>query len=316
VLDLKTPAGRAAVKALAAQADVVVENFRPGLAEKLGLGYDELKAINPALIYCSITGFGRTGPDRDRPALDQVVQAVSGLMQITGTEESGPLKTGFPFSDLVTALLATIGIQHAVIARGTSGVGQRVDLSMLDASVFSLVPRDIYYDVMKKTPPRMGNAHWDIVPNNVYRTSDGRDIMVITINDKFWKVLATGLGVADMVDDPLYSTKTARLQNRDRLEQRLRDAFASRTLAEWEQRLSAAGAIYGAVRTWDEVFNDPQVVASMIHDVDHAKAGTLRMVGNPLKFSGTPVTIRLAPPQLGEHSASVLSAPEAAWQQR
>ncbi|WP_345817357.1 CoA transferase (plasmid) [Paraburkholderia sp. PREW-6R] len=313
VLDLKTEHGRDMVKALAAEADVLVENFRPGLAEKLGLGYETLQALNPRLIYCSITGFGRDGQDRDRPALDQVVQAESGLMQITGTAQSGPLKTGFPFSDLVTALLATTGILNAVIARHESGVGQRVDLSMLDASIFSIAPRDVYYAATGKTPPRTGNEHWDIVPNNTYATRDGREVMVISINDKFWAILARALGLAEMSTDPLFATKAARLKNRHVLDERLAAAFRTRTLAEWESSLREAGAIYGAVRTWDEVFHDPRVAGKLVHTIDHPAAGPLAVLKNPLQFSATPTAIRRPPPQLGEHTESVLANPSAAW---
>ena len=241
------------------------------------------------------------------------MQAVSGLMQITGTAQSGPLKIGFPFCDLATGLLATIGILAAVASRHETGEGQRVDLSMLDASVFSIVPRDIYYDTTKKTPPLTGNQHWDIVPNNTYRTRDGREIMVISINDKFWEILAKAIGVEDMATDPRFATKGARLQNREALDQRVAAAFAERTLAEWEPILTAAGAIYGAVRTWDEVFRDPQVVESLVHEVPHTAAGKLRMIGNPLKFSATPADIRLPPPMLGEHTEEVVANPGQAW---
>jgi len=198
VLDLKSEEGRAAALELAAQADVLVENFRPGLTDKAGLGYDDLRKVNPRLVYCSISGFGRTGPDKNRPALDMIIQAVSGVMQVTGTQESGPLKTGFPFSDLVTALIATIGILVALQARERTGEGQRVDLSMLDASIFSQVPRDVYFDLTGKTPVRMGNQHWDIVPNNTYASADGRDIMIITINDKFWQILCDAIGASEL----------------------------------------------------------------------------------------------------------------------
>ncbi|MGF6754342.1 CaiB/BaiF CoA transferase family protein [Paraburkholderia sp. GAS42] len=313
VLDLKTGQGRETVRALAAEADVLVENFRPGLAEKLGLGCDALRALNPRLIYCSITGFGREGPDRDRPALDQVVQAESGLMQITGTAQSGPLKTGFPFSDLVTALLATTGILNAVIARYETGVGQRIDLSMLDASIFSIAPRDVYYAATGKTPPRTGNEHWDIVPNNTYATRDGREVMVISINDKFWAILARALGLGEMAADPLFATKSARLKNRQLLDKRVAAAFRERTLADWEAVLREAGAIYGAVRTWDEVFNDPHVAGDLVHSIEHPAAGPLAVLKNPLRFSATPSEIRRPPPRLGEHTDSVLANPSAAW---
>ena len=308
IADMKTPEGREAVLRLAREADVIVENFRPGLAQKLGIDYDQLKEENPGLIYCSITGFGPTGPHSHRPALDQIIQAISGVMQVTGTKDSGPLKTGFPFADLVTALLATVGILTAVTARTTSGKGQRIDLSMMDASVFSIVPRDIYYDVKKDSPPLTGNEHWDIVPNNTYRTSDGRDIMVISINDKFWTILARALGLDDMVTDERFATKGARLKNRAALDRRVADAFATKTMAEWDALLSAAGAIYGPVRTWNEVFSDPEVVDNMIHELDHPLAGKLRFVGNPIRMSDTPAEMRTASPVLGQHTEEILAA--------
>jgi formyl-CoA transferase len=313
VLDLKSEEGRAAALALAAEADVLVENFRPGLTERAGLGYEDLRKINPRLVYCSISGFGRTGPDRNRPALDMVIQAVSGVMQVTGTEESGPLKTGFPFSDLVTALIATIGILTALQARERTGEGQRVDLSMLDASIFSQVPRDVYFDLTGKTPVRMGNQHWDIVPNNTYASADGRDIMIITINDKFWQILCDALGASELKTDPRFATKDARLANREAVDARLAEIFAARDLAHWETVLSSAGAIYGAIRTWPEVFSDPHVAETLLRTLHHPKGGEFRVINNPLQFSGTPTHITRSPPMLGEHNAEVLTSSGAAW---
>ncbi|CAB5301054.1 L-carnitine dehydratase/bile acid-inducible protein F [Burkholderia multivorans] len=313
VLDLKTEAGREAARALAAQADVVVENFRPGLTQRAGIDYNSLRELNPRLVYCSISGFGRTGPDRNRPALDMVIQAVSGVMQVTGTEETGPLKTGFPFSDLVTALLATIGILVALQARERTGEGQQVDLSMLDASIFSQVPRDVYYDLTGKTPARMGNQHWDLVPNNTYATSDGRDVMIITINDKFWHVLCDALGAPELKTDSRFATKSARLANRHAVDERLRAIFATRTLTEWEKTLSEAGAIYGAVRTWPEVFSDPHVVENLLRSVPHPRGGEFKVINNPLNFSGTPTRIRRSPPLLGEHTQAVLATGGKQW---
>jgi crotonobetainyl-CoA:carnitine CoA-transferase CaiB-like acyl-CoA transferase len=313
VLDLKSDAGREAARALAAQADVLVENFRPGLMERAGLSYEDLRQINPKLVYCSISGFGRTGPDKNRPALDMIIQAISGVMQVTGTQESGPIKTGFPFSDLVTALMATIGILTALQARERTGMGQRVDLSMLDASIFSQVPRDVYFDLTGKTPTRMGNEHWDLVPNNTYATSDGRDIMIITINDKFWQILCDAMGAPEFKTDPRFATKAARLAHRDEVNAGLSAIFATRTLDQWEQALSAGGAIYGAVRTWPEVFNDPQVVGSLVETLHHPVGGPFKVINNPLKFSGTPTQITRAPPMVGQHTDEVLAALQTGW---
>lgn len=316
VLDLKTPEGLATAKALAAEADVFVENFRPGFTEKLGLGYEALKKVNPRLIYCSITGFGQTGPDRNRPALDMVIQAMSGLMQITGSKESGPLRTGFPFSDLVTALLSTIGILTALEARHKTGEGQRIDLSMMDASIFSLVPRDVYFDATGHTPDRLGNEHWDIVPNNTYATKDGREVMVITINDKFWGILCDAIGAPSMKTEPETATKGARLKNRDLVNRRLSEIFATRTLAEWDPILLTAGAIYGPVKTWPEVFGDPKVQADLIRTIDSSSAGQFKVINNPLNFSATPTEITLAPPGLGEHNDAIIPNAASGWPSR
>lgn len=308
VLDLKSDKGKAAAQALAAEADVFIENFRPGFAEKAGLGYEELRKINPGILYCSISGFGQTGPDRDRPALDMIIQAMSGIMQITGTQESGPLKTGFPFADLVTALLATIGVLTALQARNKTGVGQRIDLSMMDATIFSLVPRDVYFDVTGKTPGRMGNEHWDIVPNNTYKTADGRDIMIITINEKFWHILCDALGASELKTDPQFSTKKARLANRDAVNAKLAELFATKTMAEWDPILLKAGAIYGPVKTWPEVFSDEHVVNKLLKTLEHPKGGPFKVINNPLDFSTTPNSIYRAPPLLGQHDEEVLGA--------
>ncbi|EPA99413.1 CaiB/BaiF CoA-transferase family protein [Pseudomonas sp. G5(2012)] len=313
VLDLKTAEGQAAAQALAAEADVFVENFRPGFAEKAGLGYEALSKINPRLVYCSITGFGQSGPDRDRPALDMIIQAMSGIMQITGTQESGPIKTGFPFADLVTALLANVGILTALQARQTTGVGQRVDLSMLDATIFSLVPRDVYFDVTGKTPGRMGNEHWDIVPNNTYRTSDGRDIMIITINEKFWHILCDALDASELKTDPRFANKAARLANRDAVNSTLANIFATRTLAEWDAALSAAGAIYGPVKTWPEVFSDRHTVENLLKTLEHPLGGSFKVINNPLHFSATPNSIYRSPPLKGQHDSEVLTADKIVW---
>jgi crotonobetainyl-CoA:carnitine CoA-transferase CaiB-like acyl-CoA transferase len=313
VLDLKSEAGRKAAIELAREADVLVENFRPGLIDRAGLAYDDLKKINPRLIYCSITGFWKTGQDSNRPALDQVIQAMSGLMQVTGTAQSGPLKTGFPFSDLVTALLATIGILSAVEARHHTGEGQRVDLSMMDASVFSHVPRDVYFDVTGESPPLMGNEHWDIVPNNTYKTSDGRDIMIITINDKFWQVLCDGLGVPELKTDPKFAKKAARLENRALVDGKLAEVFATRTMEEWNKTLREIGAIFGPVRTWQEVFNDPQITDHLIKTIEHPKGGKFKVVSNPLQLSATPAIIDRPPPSLGQHNGEVLTEGGASW---
>lgn len=307
VLDLKTPQGQAAARAIAARADILVENFRPGTAERLGMGYEALRAANPRLIYCAMAGFGGHGAHRDRPALDPIIQAMSGLMQLTGTPETGPLRTGFAVADYVTPLFAVIGITSAVAARHATGTGQRVDLSMLDATVFTLMPREGYYFATGAAPQRSGNAHFQIVPYNSYRTADGRDVFVMAHTDKFWRTLVQAIDDPALAD-PQLQTNAGRQAQRAFVEARLAGAFAQRSAAEWDQRLGRAGALYSLVRDFDEVFNDPEVQASMVREIDHPTAGRVRVLAPPFQLSETPPSVRRPPPLLGEHTREICEA--------
>ena len=307
VLDLKAEAGREAGRGLAAGADVVLENFRPGSAERLGVGYETLRALNPRLVYCSISGFGRAGADRARPALDPVIQAMSGIMQLTGSDETGPLRTGFPFSDLVTPLLATIGVLAALRVRERTGRGQRVDLSMLDATIFGMMPRDAYFFATGRTPSRLGNEHYQIAPWNTYATADGRYLMVVAHTEKFWHALITALAAPELGADPRFLSNADRVRNRTALNARLAAAFRTASLDEWTPRLTAAGVLFAPVRSFPEVFSDPRVRREMLVELDHPTAGRITVLANPLRFSETPATVRRCPPRLGEHTAEVLS---------
>ena len=307
VIDLKAEAGREAGRGLAAGADVVLENFRPGSAERLGVGYEVLRALNPRLVYCSISGFGREGADRARPALDPVIQAMSGIMQLTGSDETGPLRTGFPFSDLVTPLLATIGVLAALRVRERTGRGQRVDLSMLDATIFGMMPRDAYFFATGRTPSRLGNEHYQIAPWNTYATADGRYLMVVAHTEKFWHALITALAAPELGADPRFLSNADRVRNRTALNARLAAAFRTASLDEWTPRLTAAGVLFAPVRSFPEVFSDPRVRREMLVELDHPTAGRITVLANPLRFSETPATVRRCPPRLGEHTAEVLS---------
>lgn len=308
VLDLKSAQGVAMLKALAAQSDIVVENFRPGTMEKLGIGYDVLSALNPGLIYCGMSGFGREGPYRDRPALDPVIQAMSGVMQLTGTAASGPLKTGVLISDFVPPLFGTIGVMAALYERVSSGKGQRVDVSMLDATVFSMIPREGFYFSTGQTPGRFGNAHYQISPWNSYRTSDERYIMIVAHTEKFWRVLAVALGRTDLPEDVRFKTNADRLRHRDALEIELGNAFATDTLANWESRLAQAGVLFAPVRSFEEVFADPMVREGIVQSVRHPSAGDVAVLKNPIKMSANTIDIRRPPPLLGEHTVEVTKA--------
>lgn len=306
VLDLKTVQGCETFKTLAAGADVLVENFRPGTMEKLGIGYETLRAANPGLVFCSMTGFGQTGPYRNRPALDPVIQAMSGVMQLTGTSASGPLKTGVLISDFVPPLFGTIGVIAALYARRSTGLGQRIDVAMLDATVFSMMPREGYYFSTGRTPERMGNAHYQMSPWNTYETRDGRHIMVVAHTEKYWRILTRTVGRPVLADDPRFASNADRLAHREALEQALAEAFREDTLAGWIARLTAADMLFSPVRDFHEVFSDPVVRESMVETVAHPTAGEIPILRNPIRMSGNGTDIRRAPPLLGQHTDEVL----------
>lgn len=306
VLDLKTDHGRRIAQALAATADVVIENFRPGTAERLGLGYDDVRRDNPDVIYCSINGFGREGPDSARPALDPVIQAMAGLMSLSGDERTGPLLAGMPVSDFVTPVFATLGVLAALFARQRTGRGQRIDLSMIDASIFALMPREAHVMITGEDLPRLGNRHYQLVPYNSYETRDGRSIMVIAHTDKFWHALLQALDCMDLQDDPRLATRIDRANNREIIEERFSARFREEDCETWIERLTKADAIFAPVREVREVLSDERVRRDMVVTMEHPAAGPVSMLANPVRLSETPATIRRAPPTLGEHTDEVL----------
>ena len=307
VLDLKTSQGLETVKALAAGADIVVENFRPGTMEKLGIGYATLRDVNPRLIYCGLSGFGSDGAYRDRPALDPVIQAMSGLMQLTGTPTSGPLKTGVLLSDFVPPLFAVIGILAALRSRDETGEGQRVEVSMLDATVFSMVPREQYYFATGKTPARLGNAHYQMAPWNSFETSDGRHLVIVAHNEKYWRNLAATVGHLEWLEDGRFAANAARLDNRDELDRLLADCFRSDTLEGWTRRLADGDVLFSPVRDFEAVFSDPVVRESMVQTLPQEGAEPIELLRTPIRMQHQPPTIRTAPPRLGEHTQQVLA---------
>jgi CoA:oxalate CoA-transferase len=307
VLDLKRPQDMEVLRALAARADVLVENFRPGTMEKLGIGYESLKADNPGLICCSLSGFGSEGPYRDRPALDPVIQAMSGLMQLTGTAETGPLKLGVLLSDFVPPLFGTIAILGALRARDASGVGQRIEISMLDATVFSMVPREQYFFATGKTPERSGNAHYQMAPWNTYATADNKYLMVVAHTEKYWQRLATAIGRPELPQDARFVDNAARMANRNALDAILGEALAADTLENWTQRLTEADVLFSPVRDFEAVFSDPTVREHMVQTVEHPTVGELPLLRAPMRMNATPTTIRSAPPLLGQHTQEILA---------
>lgn len=305
VLDLKNPDDIATLRALIDDADLVVENFRAGTMERLGLGFETLRKTNPALIYCSVSGYGPDGPAAHRPAVDPVIQALSGIMQLTGTPASGPLKTGFPLGDYVSPLFATIGILAALIERQSTGLGKRIDVAMLETMVFSMIPREGAFFAHGREPVLRGNAHGQMVPANSYATADGRQIYVFVHNDKFWRVLIEMLG-DEALADPRFATNALRLQHRDLVDARISAAFAAHPLDYWIPRIDAAGAPAAPIRTFPEVFADPLVRDTMVTTIPHGSGEVVHMLETPIRFDGARPAIRLPPPLLGEHLTEVL----------
>jgi len=306
VLDLKSESDLAILRALIDGADVVVENFRAGTMERLGIGYEDLKKSNPGLIYASVSGFGPMGPAAQRPALDPMIQALSGIMQLTGTPESGPLKTGFPLGDFVSPLFATIGIVAALYERASTGIGKRVDIAMLDAMVFSMIPREGAFFSLGKEPVRRGNGHSQMVPANSYTTADGRQIYVFIHTEKFWRVLVDVLG-DPVLAEPRFATNALRRELREEVDARVQAAFGARPLSYWEPRLEQYGASAAPVRTFPEVFADP-LVDAIVTPMTHGSGDTIRLLKSPIRFDGSHLEIRTVPPVLDGNREEVLAA--------
>jgi CoA:oxalate CoA-transferase len=307
VLDLKAPKDLETFFALAQSADVLVENFRPGTMARIGISYEKLKAINPGLVYCGLSGFGSTGEYRDRPALDPVIQAMSGIMHLTGTPSSGPLKTGVLLSDFVPPLFAVIGILGALRARDASGQGQEVEISMLDATVFSMVPREQYFYSTGTAPGRYGNAHYQIAPWNTYEARDGRNLLVVAHTEKYWRNLVTALDLTALLSDSRFASAADRLENRDALDALLAARFTVRDLDDWTRRLTACDALFAPVRDMPEVLSDPVIKESLVESIQHPSAGELSLLRTPIRMTANPPTIRRPPPLLGQHTNEVLA---------
>ena len=306
-VDLKSPEGLAVVRDLARRADVVVENFRPGTAARLGLGYDDLAAENPGLVYASISGYGQTGPDAHRAGYDAIAQARSGIMSVTGETEGAPVRVGVSSADLVAGMWAVIGILAALREKDRSGSGQWVDISLLDGSVSWLTYVAAGYFATGTRPPRYGSAHPTIVPYQGFATQDG-DLMLAVGNDAIWGRFAPVAGLPELVDDPRFATNPLRVAHRDELLPLVAAAMAVRTSAAWVELLDAAGVPVGPIQTVDQVVEDPQVLArGMIGEVEHPTAGTLRTIGCPVRLTVTPPRVRSAPPTLGQHTNDVLT---------
>ena len=308
-IDMATPEGQAEVRALAARADVVLENFKVGGLKGYGLDYESLKAINPRLIYCSITGFGQTGPYAKRAGYDFLIQGMGGLMSLTGRadgdEGAGPQKVGVALVDIMTGLYATIGVLAALQHRERSGQGQHVDLALLDVQVATLANQAANYLASGEAPRRLGNAHPNIVPYQDFPTADGDMILAIGNDGQFARFCAIA-GHPEWSSDERFATNPARVANRALLIPLLRQATVMRTTAEWIAALEAQAVPCGPINRIDQVFADPQVQArGMKIEVAHPAFGSVPLVANPIRLSATPVQYRIAPPMLGEHSDAV-----------
>lgn len=305
VADLKTPAGRELVRRIARRADILVENFRPGTLDRFGLGLDLLRAENPRLITLTISGMGATGPDAELPGYDFIVQALGGLMSITGSAEGAPAKVGVAVVDLTTGMLAANAILAALYARERTGAGQHIETSLLESQVAWLANVASAYLVTGEAPVRHGNAHPTIVPYQTFRGVD-REFALGVGNDAQWQRLCTAIGRPELADDARFRTNPDRVRHREELTTLLESHFAAAPAGEWVARIREAGVPAGPVRTIPEVLEDPQVHArEMVVRVPHPSIGELRLIGIPCKFSVTPAAIRRPPPLLGEHTTEV-----------
>jgi crotonobetainyl-CoA:carnitine CoA-transferase CaiB-like acyl-CoA transferase len=307
-VDLKSDRGIALIRRLAERADVLIENFRPGAMDRFGLSDKDLRSTNPKLVYASLSGFGADGPMADIPGYDLIVQAWGGLMSITGTPESGPLKVGVAIIDLVAGLMLGKAIVAALFAREKIGVGQKIDTSLLEAEVASLINAGSNYLISGKIPGRWGNAHPTIVPYQSFQTADGFLVLGVA-SEGIWKRFSAAIGKAELADDPRFLKNADRVEHRQELIAILSAIFKSGSTEYWLSVLNKGDVPCAPVQTIDQVFSAPQVLhREMLVEVDHPTAGTLKMAGVPVKFSTTPAVVRMPPPLLGQHNDEVLSS--------
>jgi formyl-CoA transferase len=306
-INLKTEAGQGLLRELVQRSDVLVENFRVGTMERWGLGYEALRELNPALIYCAITGFGPTGPYKDQAGYDFIVQAMGGIMSITGEPEGPPMKVGVAIVDITAGLFATVGILGALHERHRSGLGQRIDVSLLEAQVAWLANVGSNYLVSGQRPRRYGNAHASIVPYETFKARDSY-IAIGVGNDRQWQRFCQLLGREELAHDPRFATNPRRVENRVVLVPILQEVIATRDGEEWLRLLREADIPCSPINTIDRVFQDPQVLhREMVVEVPHPTAGKVRLGGIPYKLSRTPARVSRHPPLLGEHTAEVLA---------
>lgn len=310
-IDFTQPEGQRLVRELAARSDIVIENFKVGGLAAYGLDYASLKAVNPRLIYCSITGFGQTGPYAKRAGYDFMIQGLGGLMSLTGRPEgeagAGPVKVGVALTDILTGLYSTVAILAALAHRDQAGVGQHIDMALLDVQVACLANQAMNYLTTGNAPRRLGNAHPNIVPYQDFPTADG-DFILTVGNDGQFRKFAEVAGQPQWADDPRFATNKQRVANRAELIPLIRQATVFKTTAEWVAQLELAGVPCGPINDLAQMFQDPQVLArGLALSIPHPLAGSVPQVASPIRLSETPVEYRQAPPLLGEHTEAVLS---------
>jgi CoA:oxalate CoA-transferase len=304
-LNLSTEKGKEIFYKLVKDADIVIENYRPGVTKKLGVDYERIKAINPKIIYCSITAYGPEGPYGKRPAYDLIIQALSGCMSMTGQENTGPLRLGVPMGDLAASMWALVGILAAVQHREKTGEGQFVDVSLLDSLTAFITYPALYFSYGGEVAKPLGSGHQAIVPFQAFKTKDYY-LAVTCANEKFWDLLCQALEMPELTSDPRFLKMGDRLKNKEELNALLNDVFSRKTNAEWEPILNKGGVPFAPVNTIDKVFDDPALqYRGMIISVDHF-GKTLRFFGNPMKMSETPISQYQTPPRLGADNEEVL----------
>ncbi|WP_346795655.1 CaiB/BaiF CoA-transferase family protein [Halomonas sp. Bachu 37] len=309
-VDMAKPEGQTLIKRLAAESDVLLENFKVGGLAKYGLDYASLKQDNPRLIYCSITGFGQESPYAHRAGYDFMIQAMGGIMSLTGRPDfepgGGPVKSGVAFTDIFTGLYAANAVMAALYARERSGEGTHIDMALMDVQVGVLANQALNYLTSGKVPQRLGNAHPNIVPYQAFATADGHMIVAVG-NDEQFKRLCAVLRLDELAGDARFATNGARVAHRDLLVAQLGAALVQRTTDHWLAALEAVGVPSGPINTLDRVFDDPHVKArGLKQTLEHSQAGQVDLVANPIRFNGQSATATTAPPQLGEHTDTVL----------
>lgn len=310
-IDISTSEGQDLIRELVMQSDILIENYKAGSLKKYGLDYECLSKLNPKLIYCSITGFGQTGPRAEEPGYDFIIQGMGGLMSVTGEKDSlpggGPQKLGIAFSDITTGLYATIAIQAALINRNLSGLGQYIDMALLDVQIATLANQGMNYLASDKVPIRYGNAHANIVPYQVFKSLD-RDFIIACGNDTQFIQLCRAIGLPDLPNDSRFTRNTDRIKYRVEITDLLSNHFAQKTADEWVEVIHAAKVPVGLINNLEQALKEPQVVErQMLIDMHHPQRTNLKVIGSPIKMSRTPVEYKYAPPQLGQHTDEILS---------